>query len=104
MFFAFSKDVPSILILIYFTGKRTQECICVGICITLMFVNLFFLVVHFRLENLSSILVAAFCGIITADLGSGLVHWGADTWGSVDLPIVGKVKNVNMYYKNISVK
>jgi len=57
----------------------------------LMAVNMFFLVVHFKVEKLSTVVVAAFCGIITADLASGVVHWGADTWGSVELPIVGKV-------------
>ncbi|KAF5297672.1 hypothetical protein FQA39_LY12003 [Lamprigera yunnana] len=73
-----------------YVGKRTQECICVGICITLMAVNFFFIILHFRFQNASAIITAALCGIVTADFGSGLVHWGADTWGSVDLPIIGK--------------
>ncbi|KAG5875693.1 hypothetical protein JTB14_023972 [Gonioctena quinquepunctata] len=71
-------------------SKRTQECICVGICLTLMVVNFVFILYYIRLEKLSTILVAAFCGIVTADFGSGLVHWAADTWGSVELPIIGK--------------
>nr|CAD7429499.1 unnamed protein product [Timema monikensis] len=75
---------------LYSKGKRIQECICVGVCMTLMVINLFFILVHLRFESLSTIVVAALCGIITADFSSGLVHWAADTWGSVELPVIGK--------------
>lgn len=62
-------------------------------CITLMVANLIFLIFHFKLKNISTILVAATSGIVTADFLSGLVHWGADTWGSIELPIIGKVSS-----------
>jgi len=29
--------------------------------------------------------------MLVADFLSGLIHWFADSYGSVDLPIVGKV-------------
>lgn len=58
---------------------------------TLMGVNFLFILYHVQLEKLSTIIAAACCGIITADFGSGFVHWAADTWGSIELPIIGKV-------------
>ena len=35
-------------------------------------------------------LPAVLAGVAAADLASGLVHWAADTWGSDDLPLVGR--------------
>lgn len=81
-----------VFVCFFFTGKRVQEWICVVICIALMSINFLFLVAHFKIKNFSSILVSATCGIITADFLSGLVHWIADTWGSVELPLIGRVR------------
>lgn len=62
-----------------------------------MILDLCLIVKHFRTDRISIVVAAAFCGIFTADFGSGLVHWAADTWGSVDLPIVGKVSEDSLF-------
>ncbi|XP_019326240.1 PREDICTED: transmembrane protein 189 [Aptenodytes forsteri] len=72
------------------TGKRLQEWISVILCFSLICFNFYNLLFYLRLEHTPSVIVGIFAGVITADFLSGLFHWGADTWGSVELPIVGK--------------
>lgn len=75
---------------LYSTGKRVQEVICVYSCIGLMLINLYLILKHLRMDRISEVIFSAICGIVTADFGSGFVHWAADTWGSIELPIIGK--------------
>ncbi|OXU23208.1 hypothetical protein TSAR_006745 [Trichomalopsis sarcophagae] len=75
---------------LYSGGKRLQETVCVCVCIALMSINILFILIRIKLENLGSIIIGALCGIITADFISGFAHWAADTWGSIELPIIGK--------------
>ncbi|KAG9353355.1 hypothetical protein JZ751_017932 [Albula glossodonta] len=71
-------------------GKRCQEWISVVVCFSLMGFNFCHLLMNFHLNHMWYILLGTVAGILTADFASGLVHWGADTWGSVDLPVFGK--------------
>ncbi|TNM86700.1 hypothetical protein fugu_006930 [Takifugu bimaculatus] len=75
---------------LYSPGKRCQEWISVILCFSLMAFNFIHLLANFHLGHLWFILLSILAGILTADFASGLVHWGADTWGSVDLPVFRK--------------
>ncbi|XP_059848887.1 plasmanylethanolamine desaturase 1-like isoform X2 [Hypanus sabinus] len=75
---------------LYSPGKRLQEWICVILCVCLVAINFLCLMLHFSTDHCFKLVIAILAGIVTADFASGLVHWGADTWGSVDIPVIGK--------------
>ncbi|MEQ2225199.1 Plasmanylethanolamine desaturase [Ilyodon furcidens] len=75
---------------LYSPGKRCQEWISVVLCFSLMAFNFIHLLANFHLGHVWYLQLGIVAGILTADFASGFVHWGADTWGSVDLPIFGK--------------
>lgn len=74
----------------YTRGKRIQEALCLGAAVCMILVNGIYLAVRFNPDNWAGIVLGAVAGILTADFMSGLVHWGADTWGSVEIPVLGK--------------
>uniref|UniRef100_A0A3Q2T3Z8 Si:ch211-212o1.2 n=1 Tax=Fundulus heteroclitus TaxID=8078 RepID=A0A3Q2T3Z8_FUNHE len=76
---------------LYSPGKRVQEWVCVILCLFLFIINFSFLLLHFSTVHIYKIILGIVLGIVTADFASGIVHWGADTWGSVDIPVIGKV-------------
>lgn len=75
---------------LYSPGKRLQEWISVILCLSLVTINFIFLLINFSTVYIYKIIIGTIAGIVTADFASGLVHWGADTWGSVDIPVIGK--------------
>lgn len=58
--------------------------------VTLVSVWALTLLTRFDKNDILGMGIALIYGILLADFISGFVHWGADTWGSVDLPYIGK--------------
>lgn len=87
-----------------FVEKRLQEVISTVFGAAELIVVIYLLVQRFQLSSLPYVILFAFLGILTADLLSGLVHWAADSFGTVDT-FIGRVSvfsNFNQLQRFIS--
>lgn len=75
---------------LYTKEKRLQEIVCFVICILVMTVDFLLLCWNFKYSNMIYVVSSVVAGILAADFASGLVHWAADSWGSIELPMLGK--------------
>jgi len=86
------KKNAEILASKYTKTKRTMEITSVTIFVILLVVafmrisgNLYFL------RNIWVSLCACVLSMCIADFFSGIAHWGADTWGSLETPLMGAI-------------
>jgi hypothetical protein len=74
---------------LYSNGKRTQEILSIVLCVISMTFNTCNICKYCKSHQWPYIPVYVLFGAITADFVSGVVHWIADTWGSVKTPLIG---------------
>uniref|UniRef100_A0AAF5I0C9 TMEM189_B_dmain domain-containing protein n=1 Tax=Strongyloides stercoralis TaxID=6248 RepID=A0AAF5I0C9_STRER len=75
-----AKELASL----YSKEKRLQEIISLTLGLTLLIINGFFLICTINQVSIISLISSAIIGILVADMASGIIHWAADTWGTVD--------------------
>jgi len=90
--FSQRKQNAALLASQYTTGKRAGEIICVSVYLVFLIINGYNLLLLRDSVGFFWGLVFSSCilSMTLADLFSGLVHWGADTWGTLETPFVGK--------------
>ena len=74
----------------YTKEKWVFDRITVVVGMTLLLSWTIQLMSRFEKDDLVGTVFALVFGIVLADFITGFVHWIADTWGSVDLPYLGK--------------
>jgi len=85
------KQNAAILASQYTFGKRVGEIISVTFYIIFLIITTYNVFQHVSLQYFWLILFSScLLSMTLADLFSGLVHWGADTWGTLETPFVGK--------------
>mmetsp|Transcript_28272 Transcript_28272/g.39924 ORF Transcript_28272/g.39924 Transcript_28272/m.39924 type:complete len:271 (+) Transcript_28272:111-923(+) len=88
--FSQRKANAQILASQYTASKRAMEIATISLFCLFLILTLKNLYAHFTLNTIPVLLISCVLAMAVADLFSGLVHWAADTWGTLDAPFVGK--------------
>lgn len=84
------KHNASLLASQYTKTKRAGEIISIALFVIFLGLTLTNVVEHIQITNVWVLLGACIYSMLLADMFSGIVHWSADTWGTLDTPLMGK--------------
>ncbi|EGC40347.1 hypothetical protein DICPUDRAFT_52080 [Dictyostelium purpureum] len=73
----------------YTSTKRNQEIISVTLFAVFLGISIYRMLTWYFVKNIWIFLSSSVLAMFAADFFSGIVHWAADTWGSLDTPLVG---------------
>lgn len=80
-----------------YSFKRIQELAGISLCLFLIVYCAINFLYYFDYSNLSFIFYCLIFAFLTADFLSGLVHWAADSYGSVESFLIGRVSFFDCY-------
>eukprot|EP01130_Rhizamoeba_saxonica_P019116 TRINITY_DN9800_c0_g1_i1.p1 TRINITY_DN9800_c0_g1~~TRINITY_DN9800_c0_g1_i1.p1 ORF type:complete len:280 (+),score=52.46 TRINITY_DN9800_c0_g1_i1:39-878(+) len=74
----------------YTSSKRATEILFIAIFVVLMSWSSLNMVRSFTMAALPYFILSFVAAMFFSDFASGVAHWGADTWGDLDVPFVGQ--------------